>query len=99
MNQTQIDREVAFKTGETISEIARRGFGLDRLPPFGSVGGISFHAERPGNRYVQTIYRIDPIFANRRIPTRVVAFKRGNSEWEPVITGLKIDALELIDSH
>jgi len=67
--------------------------------PFGSVGGISFHAERPGNRYVQTIYRIEPIFANRRIPTRVVAFKRGNSEWEPVITGLKIDALELIDSH
>ena len=33
MNQRELNREVAFKTGETISEIARRGFGLDRLPP------------------------------------------------------------------
>ena len=33
MNQRQINREVAFKTGETISEIARRGFELDRRQP------------------------------------------------------------------
>ena len=33
MNQRQINREVAFKTGETISEIARRGFELDQRQP------------------------------------------------------------------
>ena len=30
MNQRKLNQEVAFKTGETISEIARRGFSLDR---------------------------------------------------------------------
>ena len=33
MNQHSIDREVSRKTGETITEIARRGFSLDRWIP------------------------------------------------------------------
>ena len=33
MNQRELNRQVSHKTGETISEIARRGFSLDRWIP------------------------------------------------------------------
>ena len=33
MNQRELNQQVAHKTGETVREISRRGFGLDRLPP------------------------------------------------------------------
>ena len=33
MNQHRINQEVARKTGETITEIARRGFSLDHWIP------------------------------------------------------------------
>ena len=44
MNQRKFNQEVAFKTGETISEIARRGFSLERWipsqPGLGPIDGL-----------------------------------------------------------
>ena len=44
MNQHRINQEVARKTGETITEIARRGFSLDRWipsePGLGPIDGL-----------------------------------------------------------
>ena len=36
MNQRELNRQVARKTGETITVFSRRGFELNRRQPFGS---------------------------------------------------------------